>query len=84
MPVSEFELSARAYNALKFNGIKYLSELIANDLEDLKTLERVSANIAEKLLFCAWEKLYLLRKSHEEEKDNDNIEIITLLLFRNE
>ena len=61
--VSELDLSARAYNALRLNGIKYLSEFVAMDMEDLKKLNLVSTSIAEELFLSAREQLYILRKS---------------------
>ena len=63
IPVSELDLSARAYNALKLSGITYLSEFVAMDLDDLKKLDLVSSSIAEELYICAREQVYLMRKS---------------------
>ena len=63
VPISELDLSARAYNLLKLNGIRYLSNFVAMDLEDLKKLDLISPNVAEELFMCAWEHLYNLRKS---------------------
>ena len=65
--VSELDLSARAYNALRLNGIKYLSEFVVMDMEDLKKLNLVSTSIAEELFLSAREQLYILRKSGVEE-----------------
>ena len=71
IPIAGLELSARAYNALKMNGIRSLSEFVSMDLEALKRLELVSTRVAEELYFCAREHLYLYRKALWEAKSEE-------------
>lgn len=63
VPISRLELSARAYNALRLNGIRMLSEILFADGETLRGLDYMTRPIADEILACCREYL----REHEED-----------------
>lgn len=47
--IADLDLSARAYNALRANGFRYLSDFICFDLKQLKSLDYMSGSIAREI-----------------------------------
>ena len=60
--IARLDLSARAYNTLRINGIKTLSEFAGMDIEQLKKLDYATQPIAEELYLCSRECLNELRR----------------------
>lgn len=63
VPITELELSARAYNALRLNNIHYLSGILLKTAEELAHLEYFTPSMAEEVAFSAREYLRLQRNA---------------------
>lgn len=61
--ISQLELSARAYNALRLNGIRMLSEILFADGDALRGLDYMTRPIVDEILACCREYL----REHEDD-----------------
>ena len=62
IPISLLDLTPRAYNTLRANGISFFSEILILDYQTIKSLPFMSASIAREVDMC---KRYLLQEHKE-------------------